>query len=64
MKYLIKIFKKKLNNKVINFIDVPIKNRNYTKEYIENCFDISLKILKKNKNISLINGPINQRKIF
>ena len=55
---------KKLNNKVINFIDVPIKNRNYTKEYIENCFCISLKILKKNKDISLINGPINKEKFI
>ena len=50
---------KKLNNKSINFINVPIKNNN-TKEYIENCFNISLKILKINKDISLINGPINK----
>ena len=55
---------KKLNNKVINFIDVPIKNINNTKEYLENCFHISLKILKKNKNISLINGPINKEKFI
>ena len=55
---------KKLNNKFINFIDVPIKNIDNTKEYLENCFDISLKILKKNKNISLINGPINKEKFL
>ena len=55
---------KKLNNKVINFIDVPIKNIDYTKEYLAGCFDISLKILKKNKNISLINGPINKEKFL
>ena len=58
------ISEKKLNNKVINFIDVPIKNINNTKEYLENCFNISLKILKKNKNISLINGPINKEKFL
>ena len=56
--------KKKLNNKVINFINVPIKNINNTKKYLENCFNISLKILKKNKNISLINGPINKEKFI
>ena len=58
------ISKKKLNNKVINFIDVPLKNINDTKEYLENCFNMSLKILKKNKNISLINGPINKEKFL
>ena len=58
------INEKKLNNKVINFIDVPIKNINNTKEYLENCFNISLKILKKNKNVSLINGPINKEKFL
>ena len=59
-----KINKKKLCNKVINFIDVPIKNMGDTKEYIDNCFNISLRILKKNKNISLINGPINKEKFI
>ena len=58
-------FKKiKFKNKVINFIDVPIKNINNTKKYLENCFKISLKILNKNKNISLINGPINKEKFI
>ena len=55
---------KKLNNEVINFIDVPMKNMNNTKEYLENCFSTSLKILNKNKNISLINGPINKEKFL
>ena len=51
---------KKFNRKNINFIDVPLKNKNDTKIYLENCFNISHKILKKNKNTSLINGPINK----
>ena len=48
----------------INFIDVPIKNINYTKDYLEKCFKISLKILKKNKNLPIINGPINKEKFL
>ena len=58
------ISKTKLNNKVINFIDVPIKNKNNQIKYLEDCFKISLKILKKNKNISIINGPINKEKFL
>ena len=58
------ISKKKLNNKFINFINVPIKNKYNTKEYLESCFNISLKILKKNKEFSLINGPINKEKFL
>ena len=58
------IEKKKLNNAAINFINVPIKNINDTKKYLENCFDISLKILNKNKKFSLINGPINKEKFI
>ena len=54
----------KLNNKGINFIDVPQKNINDTREYLENCFDISLKLLKQNKKSSLINGPINKEKFL
>ena len=56
--------KTKLKSKVINFIDVPIKNINNTKEYLERCFNISLQILKENKDISLINGPINKEKFL
>ena len=54
----------KLNNKVINFIDIPLKNENDQTKYLENCFKISLKILEKNKNISIINGPINKEKFL
>ena len=58
------INKIKLNNKVINFIDVPLKNENDHRRYLENCFNISLKIIKKNKDISIINGPINKEKFL
>ena len=58
------VFKIKLNNKFINFIDVPRNNKKDEKKYLENCFNISLKILKKNKNISIINGPINKEKFL
>ena len=30
-------------------------------EYINNCFDLSFKILKKNKSIGFINGPISKK---
>ena len=58
------VCKIKLNNKYINFIDVPIDNKKDEKKYLENCFNISLKILKRNKNISIINGPINKEKFL
>ena len=58
------INKIKLNNKVINFIDVPLKNENDQRRYLENCFNISLKIIKNNKDISIINGPINKEKFL
>ncbi len=56
---------KNLNNKKINLIDVPLnyKNLNTIKtknsnKYIKNSFDAALELLKKNKNLRLINGPI------
>lgn len=58
------ISKTPLNNETINFIDVPLKNINYTKYYIEKCFKIALKILDKNKNLPIINGPINKEKFL
>ena len=42
----VKIDKAKLNNKVINFIDIKIKDTNNTREYLKKCFNIALKILK------------------
>lgn len=60
----VKIDKAKLNNKVINFIDIKIKDTNNTREYLKKCFNIALKILKQNRNISIINGPINKEKFL
>jgi 4-hydroxy-L-threonine phosphate dehydrogenase PdxA len=54
-----------LNNKKINLIDVPLVysalNRikvNNSNRYIEECFNKAIKLLKKNKKLQLINGPI------
>ena len=58
------INKKRLNNKVINFINIPINSSNDTKKYLKDCFNVALEILNKNKNISLINGPINKEKFI
>ena len=68
-----KKFKIKLNelldikdskNNFINLIDVKInKKMNYFdfSNYISDCFDKSLSIIKKNKNIALLNGPVNKK---
>jgi 4-hydroxythreonine-4-phosphate dehydrogenase len=57
----------KLNNKAINVIDVKYnKNLAFQKissksnDYIKNCFEISLKILKSGITNKLINGPISK----
>ncbi|MFL2892079.1 MAG: 4-hydroxythreonine-4-phosphate dehydrogenase PdxA [Candidatus Pelagibacter sp.] len=44
----------------INLIDIKIY-KSKTSNYIDDCFEKSLFILKKNKNISLFNGPVNKR---
>ena len=53
--------------KKINIIDI---NYNFKKtfnkitdksnEYIENCFNLSFKILKENRSLGLINGPVSK----
>ena len=60
-----KINYKKLDNKKINLIDVPLiydslKNIkiNNSNQYINKCFDIAIELLKKNNKLKLINGPI------
>ena len=63
--------KKKINDSKknkINIIDVdydlkknPSKITYKSNNYISKCFDIALKIIKKNKNIGLINGPISKK---
>ncbi len=48
----------------INLINVKINNKsNYNNfvNYISDCFNKSLSILKKNKNIALLNGPVNKK---
>ena len=58
----------KSKKKKINIINVDYKFKdafskikiNYNK-YIEKCFDLSLRIIKKNKNCVLINGPISKK---
>ncbi len=59
---------KTLNNKEINIINVNYKfKKNFDKIsensniYIENCFDTALALLKTNKFIGLINGPISKK---
>ena len=55
------------NNKIniinvdFNFKDAFSKININSNKYIEKCFELSLKILKKNKNCALINGPISKK---
>ena len=56
---LSQIYDTKLNNNKINFINISL-NEKKTNRYINKCFEISLKILKKDKDIGFINGPINK----
>ena len=58
----------KLDNKKINFIDVKYNQTNTfqkistkSKQYIEKCFKIALKILKNHKCAGLVNGPISKK---
>lgn len=57
-----------LNNKQINLVDVNYnfkrcfeKISNKSNDYIKNCFDIALKILKRDKLTKFINGPISKK---
>ena len=57
-----------LNNKQINLVDVNYnfkrcfeKISNKSNDYIKNCFDIALEILKGNKLTKFINGPISKK---
>ena len=51
----------------INLIDINIgKNsqdfsNNDFSNYISDCFDKSISIIKKNKNVALLNGPVNKK---
>lgn len=54
---------KKINiiNVDYNFKDAFSKIKINSNKYIEKCFDLSLKIIKKKKNYVLINGPISKK---
>ena len=52
----------------INIINVDYKFKkifnkitSQSNEYIKNCFDLSFKIIKKNKSIGFINGPVSKK---
>ena len=45
----------------INIININIKNKLKISNYISECFDKSLYILKRNKNVALLNGPVNKK---
>ena len=52
----------------INILDVDYnykkifsKMSSNSRQYISNCFNISLKLIKDNKKIALINGPISKK---
>ena len=53
---------KKINiiNVDYNFKDAFSRIKMNSNKYIKKCFDLSLKILKKNKNYVLINGPVSK----
>ena len=52
---------KKIDNKKINLINIRLKSKKNVKEYIQNCFDIGLNLIRKNNTIGLVNGPINKK---
>ncbi len=65
-----KIFHSYLNNSCINLIDVNYKAKsafskvtNKSNEYIKNCFELAIYLIKKKGIYKFINGPIN-KKIF
>lgn len=62
------ISKKKLNNSQINLIDVKSslkkpfgKISNKSSKYINDCFDLGVKIMNEKKGFALINGPVSKR---
>ena len=59
---------KEAKNNIVNIIDVKFnfktiysKVSNKSNQYIKKCFDVTLKILKYNKECILINGPISKK---
>jgi len=58
-----KINFKRLRNNKINFINIPYKKKLTTK-YFNQSFKVAINLIKKNRYINLINGPINKKKIL
>ena len=65
------ICKININNKSINLIDIKFNfNKTFDKisiksnKYIEKCFSTALNLIKNNKGISLINGPVSKKKFL
>ena len=54
----------KLNNNLINIIDVPLNLNNNSNTYIKDSFDVAFKILKTGFSNKLINGPVNKSKFL
>ena len=54
---------KNLNNKKINFLNVPFDEK-FLSDYIYKSFEKALFLINKNRQIDLINGPINKKKIL
>ncbi len=59
---------KNAKRKLINIINVNYKfKKTYTNistssnNYIKECFDLSLKIIKNNKSVGFINGPVSKK---
>ena len=54
-----KIDEYRLNNNVINLIDVEFHDGKEN-EYLKNSFNLAFKIIKNGSSYKLINGPINK----
>ena len=64
----LKLNKYKLNNRTINLIDIKYSQKKAfekiskkSNKFIENCFNLAFKIIKKNKISKFINGPISKK---
>jgi len=53
----------KIKKNHINFINIHL-NSKFVNNYIEKCFNHAIKILKANKRLNLVNGPINKKKFL
>ncbi len=54
----------KLNNRSINLIDVPFNSSKKSNLYVNDCFEIAFRILKKDITNKFLNGPIKKSKFF